>query len=73
MNTAGGHADEHSVRVVGFAGQHVAGALGGRQQVGHAPAIGLLAGAEHHAQRVASEAVRSRSRFVAGQQEPESN
>lgn len=53
LGTDGGHAGEHGVRIVGFVGQHVACALGGRQQVRHAPAIGLLAGAEQHAQRVA--------------------
>jgi hypothetical protein len=48
-----GHAGEHRVRVVRFISQHMAGAFGGRQQVRYAPAIGLLARSEDHAQRVA--------------------
>ncbi len=53
LGTQGGHLGQNGVGVVGFVGQHVAGPFSGREQVGHAPAIGLLAGPEHHAQRVA--------------------
>lgn len=53
LGTHSGHTGKYSVRVLGFVSQHVACACGGRQQVGCTPAIGLLAGAEYHAQRVA--------------------
>ena len=53
LGTDGGHAGEHGVRIVGFVGQYVACSLGGRQQLRRAPAISLLAGPEHYAQRVA--------------------
>lgn len=49
----GSHAGEYGIRIIGFVSQYVAGALSGRQQFRHASAIRLLAGAEHHAQRVA--------------------
>lgn len=49
----GGHAGEHRVRIIGFVSQYVARTLGGRQQLRRASTIRLLAGAEHHAQRVA--------------------
>lgn len=44
----GSYAGLHRIRIVGFVRQHVASALGRRQQLGHALTIGLLAGAEHH-------------------------
>jgi hypothetical protein len=48
-----GHFGEHGIGIIGFVGQHVASTFGGREQLRYAPAIGLLAGTEHHAQRVA--------------------
>ena len=53
LGTKGGYLGQNRVRAVGFVGQHVASPFSGREQVGHAPAIGLLAGAEQQAQRVA--------------------
>ena len=54
LGTQGGHLGQDGVCIVSFVGQNVASPLSDREQVSHAPAIGLLVGPEHHAQPNAS-------------------